>query len=468
MRYISTRGSLKSYSFADVVLAGLAEDGGLFVPESTPDCSSMLEHWTALSYQGLAFEVMKPFVGSELSDSELHLLINNSYEVFSHAETTPLTPFSNGFILELFHGPTFAFKDIALQFLGNLFEILLQKQTEQKKTEETLNIVGATSGDTGSAAIYAVRGKKSIQIFMLHPKGKVSKVQEMQMTTVLDPNVHNIAIEGDFDDCQAIVKSLLSDLPLRKKLKLGAVNSINWARILAQMVYYFYAGLKFLKVHPKKPLIFSVPTGNFGDVFAGYMAKKMGLPISQLIVATNANDIVKRVIETGDYHPDKACETFSPAMDIQISSNFERLLFDLTDRNGATVSRYMTSLKEHGGFNLSEQELDTVKNMFKVVKITDEETLVGIQSMKQQNIEVDPHTAVGIVAARKVTDEGVICLATAHPAKFPEVVQQAIGEPPGTPIAISDLADKQTRCDFIEANAEAVVDYIQLNCNSHT
>ncbi len=458
MKYLSTRSASESLSFSQVVLAGLARDGGLFLPENYPDCRAHFQQWQCLDYQTLALEIMHLYVGDDIAKDDLQQIIDKSYATFTVPTITPSSPFSGGEILELFHGPTFAFKDIALQFLGNLFEHLIAV------TAQPLNIVGATSGDTGSAAIYGVRGKKGINIFMLHPEGKVSPVQEMQMTTVLDDNVFNLAIDGTFDDCQHIVKNLFNDLAFRDSHHLAAVNSINWARILAQTVYYFYAGLKFKRLNPHLPLIFSVPTGNFGDVFAGYVAQKMGLPVDKFIIATNENDIISRVINSGEYQLEPVAETYSPAMDIQISSNFERILFDLCHRNPDKVCCYMDSLKKHGCFTLSTEETKKLQTLFSAKKVSNEETLMTMEALNKENYVVDPHTAVGICAAQKSEYQSVICLSTAHPAKFPEVVSQAIGSFPVAPEALKNLHKKSRKCISMQNKAQLVASFISQHC----
>lgn len=457
MKYLSTRGAREPLTFSEVVLAGLARDGGLYIPEYYPQCEQLFQKWQQLNYQQLALEVMHLYVDGDIPKDHLQSLIEKSYASFDAVEVTPSTVFSGGEILELYHGPTFAFKDIALQFLGNLFEYLL------KETGQHLNILGATSGDTGSAAIYGVRGKKAINIFMLHPKGKVSPVQEMQMTTVLDANVFNLSIDGTFDDCQNIVKSLFGDLDYRDSHQLGAVNSINWARILAQTVYYFYAGLQFKRQNPEKPLVFAVPTGNFGDVFAGYVAKQMGLPIHKLIIGTNENDIIARVINSGSYQLSEVSATYSPAMDIQISSNFERLLFDICDANSASVNIYMDELKKHGQFQLSTSEVQKLQRLFTACKVTNEETLATMTRLYQQQKVIDPHTAVGICAAAKSGFDKVICLSTAHPAKFPDVVKQAIGHVPIAPETISELENLPRKSHDLPNDSQVVAEYITQN-----
>ena len=460
MKYLSTRGGVNNLDFGDVVLAGLARDGGLFLPEIYPDVSNKLETWTDLSYQQLAVEVMLPFVEPTLNREQLTTLVDKSYATFSNDDVTPLVPFSDGYILELFHGPTFAFKDVALQFLGNLFEELLSRDNQQ------LNIVGATSGDTGSAAIYGVRGKKGIRIFMLHPEGKVSKVQQLQMTTVMDDNVFNLAVDGNFDDCQQIVKDLFNDLKFRDAYQLGAVNSINFARILAQTVYYFYAGLKFKNQHPEKALVFSVPTGNFGDVFAGYIAKKMGLPIAQLIIATNENDIVSRTLLTGEYTLKQVQQTLSPAMDIQISSNFERLLFDLCGRDALKVNAHMMSLSENGRFRLSAEELARFQSDFISLRVERGDTLNTMKQQLEQGVTLDPHTAIGVYAASQLSTDKTICLATAHAAKFPEATKLVSDKAIDIPDAISKLEGLQQRYKNLTAKKSDIAEFIISTCQS--
>lgn len=447
MKYISTRGKSTPVSFQEAVLSGLARDGGLFIPENVPDFSSKLEELKTLSYTELALEIFSPYVAGELDRETLKRLIEQSYQSFKHKDIVPLSCHSDYTILELFHGPTLAFKDVALQFLGNLFEELL------KKTGNPLTILGATSGDTGSAAIHGVRGKKGISIFMLHPKGKVSPIQEKQMTTILDENVHNIAIEGSFDDAQQIVKETFNDLSFRDENHLGAVNSINWARIMAQIVYYFYAAFRFEEKYPGKPLYFSVPTGNFGDIYAGYVAQKMGLPIHKFVLATNENNILARTLETGNYRIEGVYTTISPSMDIQISSNFERFLFDLVGKDGNAVQELMDSLKEKGEFTLSAERLSKAQSYFAGISIDTEQTLATIRKADQEGVSLDPHTAVGVAAAESFTQEKVICLATAHPAKFKDAVVRATGKEPEIPSSLEGIMEKPTRC--LESNAEA-------------
>lgn len=455
MKYISTRGNIAPINFKDAVMMGLATDGGLLLPQYIPVIdTTTLSAWRQLPYRDLAFQVISRFV-DDIPPGDLKQLINTSYESFSHPEVTPVIHKNGLFIAELFHGPTLAFKDVALQLLGNLFEYLL------KQTGKKMNIVGATSGDTGSAAIYGVRGKENINIFILHPHGKTSPIQARQMTTVLDANVHNIAVNGTFDDCQNIVKELFNDLPFKEQYALGAVNSINWARVLAQVVYYFYA---WFRVTDKKQLsvTFSVPTGNFGDIFAGFIAKRMGLPINKLLLATNENNILTRFINNGDYSKGTVVQTVSPSMDIQVASNFERYLYYLFDENPHRVVDCLNQFAETGKMTFSEQEMQMVKTEFASRSVNQQETLETIASFHTQTGYVlDPHTAVGVKAALScVPDSTTVCLATAHPAKFAEAVEKAIGEAPALPASLEGIEDLPTRCEIMEPDRAAVQDFI--------
>lgn len=455
MRYISTRGGVAPIGFAEAVMMGLATDGGLLVPASPPRLDDdTLRAWARLRFQDLALEVMTPFVGDAIPRADLADLIERSYATFSHPEVTPVVRLGDQWLLELFHGPTAAFKDVALQFLGNLFEYLLERDGGR------LNIVGATSGDTGSAAIAGVRGKARIQIFILFPDGRVSPIQERQMTTVLDPNVHTIAIRGTFDDGQRIVKQLFGDLEFKRELSLGAVNSINWARILAQMVYYFYAWARVTGGDPCHRVSFAVPTGNFGDIFAGYMAKRMGLPVERLIIATNRNDILSRFVHTGVYAAGEVYPTLSPAMDIQIASNFERYLYYLVDQDPVVVSSYLDFQGREGRMEVASHRLDRAQSHFDAVAVSDAATLAQIrETYERLGYILDPHTATGVWAAQGRTD--VICLATAHPAKFAEAVTQAIGREAEPPPALRGLMEKETRCARLEASEAAVRAHIR-------
>ncbi len=455
MRYISTRGGVEPISFSQAVMMGLATDGGLLLPEKIPTIDAeTLTRWGQLSFQELAVEVMLPYVGDDLSREELAGLIEKSYASFSHDEITPVVPIGDMHILELFHGPTAAFKDVALQFLGNLFDFLLERSGGH------LNILGATSGDTGSAAIYGVRGQKRIDIFIIHPHQRVSPIQERQMTTVLDENVHNIAIKGTFDDGQSIVKQLFNDLEFKEEYSLGAVNSINWARILAQVVYYFYAWGRVTGANPNRRITFSVPTGNFGDTFAGYIAMRMGLPVDKLILATNRNDILTRFVNSGVYEAQQVHHTMSPSMDIQISSNFERYLFYLMDEDPAKVRGLMEDMARDGRMEVSEEKQERVRKLFTARAVGETETLDQIRiTYRYCKYILDPHTAVGVKAADGVP--GTVCLATAHPAKFGDAVKEAIGVEAEPPPSLQGLMDKDTRCALLEADGAVVKKFMQ-------
>jgi threonine synthase len=452
MRYISTRGGIQPISFKDAVMMGLATDGGLLLPEAYPQVSSeQLGAWRKLSYPQLAFQVISRFV-DDIPANDLRALIERSYATFTHPEVTPVIHKDGVHILELFHGVTLAFKDVALQFLGNIFEYILAERNER------LNIIGATSGDTGSAAIHGVRGKQGIKIFILHPHGKTSPVQALQMTTVTDANVHNIAIRGTFDDCQDIVKALFNDLDFKEKYSLGAVNSINWARVLAQVVYYFYAWLRVTD-DGDKAVSFSVPTGNFGDIFAGYVAKRMGLPMDKLLLATNENNILTRFVNDGDYSLTSVVSTASPSMDIQLASNFERYLFHLYNEDPGRVRAAFVELKADGRIKFSSAEMERVRADFCSSSVDQSGTLETIGDFfRETGYLLDPHTAVGVRAALKLLpiDTARVCLATAHPAKFGEVVEKAIGSPPPIPAPIAALAGLQTRCELMDPDLEQV------------
>ena len=449
MRYKSSRGGVEGLSFIDAFLMGLADDGGLIVPEYVPKVE--LDRLESLSYKELAFEIFKLFI-DDIPEDDLKKLVEKSYSTFDTEEITPVVKKDGVFILELFHGPTFAFKDVALQFLGNLFEYVLNKKGSY------VNVLGATSGDTGSAAIYGLKGKKNINIFILHPYGKVSRIQELQMTTVEDKNVFNIAIKGTFDDCQAIVKAIFNDLDFKEKYKLGAVNSINWARILAQIVYYFYA---YFKVKPKK-LYFSVPTGNFGDIFAGYMAKMMGLPIEKLILATNSNDILYRFVNYGDYSVGEVVKTLSPSMDIQVASNFERYLYYLFDEDTKKVESLMEEFATNRKLKFDDDILKKVQSDFSSFRVSVEDTLNTIKKFYEETeYIIDPHTAAGVYAAWQSGYDDVICLATAHPAKFPEAIIDAIGKEPEKPKAIAELESKEKRVDILDNSVSEVKKFIE-------
>jgi threonine synthase len=455
MKYISTRGNIAPIGFKDAVMMGLATDGGLILPESIPQLDAeTLAAWSKLPYRELAFNVISLFA-TDIPKQDLKELIDRSYASFEHPEITPVVKEDGVYILELFHGPTLAFKDVALQLLGNLFEYLLKERGEK------MNILGATSGDTGSAAIAGVRGKENINIFILHPHLKTSPIQALQMTTVLDKNVHNIAVNGTFDDCQDIVKSLFNDLPFKKEYALGAVNSINWARVLAQVVYYFYA---WARLPERKDVVFSVPTGNFGDIFAGYLAKRMGLPVAKLLLATNENNILSRFVASGDYSLGQVVQTLSPSMDIQLASNLERYLYYLFNENPARVREAFAELQQTGRILFSAAEIEQVQSEFLTCTVDEKMTLETIASFyKETGYLLDPHTAVGVRGALERVKDGsaAVCLATAHPAKFGDAVQKATGFPAPLPPALAALEGLETRLEVMEADREKVKRFVQ-------
>jgi threonine synthase len=463
MHYQSTRGAAPLLGFRDVTLAGLASDGGLYVPTSWPSFSREdIEALKGLSYVETAVRVMLPFTGDDLSEDELRALCEQAYGRFSQAAVTPLVQLDHrNFLLELFHGPTLAFKDVALQLLGLLFEKFLVGSAEP------LTIVGATSGDTGSAAIDAVAGRHGVDIFMLHPKGRVSDVQRRQMTTVLAPNVHNIAIEGSFDDAQAMVKALFNDADFSTRFRLSAVNSINWARLMAQVVYYFYAAVRLGA--PAQKVAFAVPTGNFGDVFAGYVAARMGLPIERLVVATNVNDILHRALSNGDYSAGTVTPTAAPSMDIQVSSNFERLLSDLA---GGSVAEQMAGFESSKAMRLTNAQQEGAAKIFASDRITPEEMSEAMRWTSSEAAQViDPHTAIGLAAARRANipaDVPIVTLATAHPAKFADAVERATGIRPSLPARVGDLFERQERYDVLPGTLDAVRDYIAERAKQRT
>lgn len=460
MRHISTRGKISNLSFEEAVMMGLADDGGLLIPKEFPQIQKYLEKWRGYSFVELSIAIISQYIDGELPDADIEMIIKKSYSTFSNKEITPIVSVGNLNVVELFHGPTFAFKDIALQFLGNLFEYFLQKRGHY------LTILGATSGDTGSAAIYGLRGKKNVNLFMLHPKGRVSKVQEYQMTTVLDDNIHNVAVEGTFDDAQTIVKALFNDLEFKQKYHLGAVNSINWARILAQIVYYFYSYFRVTSSNAEL-VNFSVPTGNFGDILAGYYAKKMGLPIEKLVVATNQNDILDRFFNQGEYVKKTVIPSLSPSMDIQISSNFERYLYDLGGKNSIQLNAWMKSFHETGRIKIDENLLKQAQSEIVSKSVTEEETLETIQEYYEKfNYLLDPHTAVGVKASCEISNEiPLICLATAHPAKFSTAINKAIGTDPDIPSTLQSLESQKTRCETVAANKEDVRNLMNKHLN---
>ncbi len=458
MHYVSTRGTAPALDFEGVTLAGLASDGGLYVPEAWPAFSRVdIEALRGLSYVDTAVAILAPFVGESLSRENLRSLCEAAYGRFAHGAVTPLVQLEAGqWVLELFHGPTLAFKDVALQLLGLLFERFLGDR------DTHLTVVGATSGDTGSAAIDALAGRVKVDLFMLHPQGRVSEVQRRQMTTVLAPNIHNIAIEGSFDDAQAMVKAMFADRDFAGRFTLSAVNSINWARLAAQIVYYFYAAVRLGA--PERPVAFSVPTGNFGDVFAGYVAARMGLPIARLIVATNVNDILHRALSEGDYSVGTVTPTAAPSMDIQVSSNFERLLFDLHGRSGTALAAAMGGFEAQRRLDLTRGMRSEASALFASARIDAEAmTLAMRRAYERSAAMLDPHTAIGFAAALAAdlpADVPVVTLATAHPAKFPDAVERATGLRPSLPRRVGDLFDRSERYDVLPNDRAAVQAYI--------
>jgi|TARA_B100000315_G_scaffold195440_1_gene186301 threonine synthase len=452
MRYKSTRGKTKGVAFKDAVMMGLARDGGLLIPETIPDLSGVMADWQGYSYVELAFCIMQPFA-DDLPEEDLRKLIEQSYRSFDHELVAPLVRLDDVNVIELFHGPTLAFKDVALQFLGNLFEYILAERGEM------LNILGATSGDTGSAAIAGVRGRENIDIFVMFPDGKTSPMQERQMTTVLDDNVHNIAVKGSFDDCQHILKSIFSDLEFKDTYHLGAVNSVNWARVLAQIVYYFFAWLQL-----ERPAKFDVcvPTGNFGNIFAAYLARRMGLPIDRLVLATNENDILSVFFNSGVYRRGKVRFSLSPAMNIQVASNFERYLYYRMGESADKVNEFMASFSKHGEASL-HVNTPLVDDLFRAGSTSDEDTLATIKSYQQQyGYAIDPHTAVGLNIAGKFVRAEVpmVSMATAHPAKFAEISADILPTEAISHPTLANLQSLPTRKVVLQANVQSVKDHI--------
>jgi len=440
MQYISTRGAAPVLGFEEAMMTGLARDGGLYVPDAVPVMAAAdIAALAGLSYEDIAFRVMRPYLGGAFGDDEFRRLIAKAYAGFHHAARAPLVQLAPGhFLLELFHGPTLAFKDFAMQLIGQLFQASLARSGKR------VTIVGATSGDTGSAAIEAFRGLAGVDVVILYPQGRVSDVQRRQMTTPAEANVHAIAIDGDFDDCQARVKDMFNDFAFRDDVALAGVNSINWARVLAQVVYYFSSAVALGAPH--RTVSFTVPTGNFGDIFAGYIARRMGLPIDRLVVATNHNDILHRALSSGDYVTDGVKPSISPSMDIQVSSNFERALFDAYGRDGAAVTQLMADLKA-GGFRISQGALETLRDTFASGRCSEAETSATIARIHATTGEIlCPHSAVGVhVAESHLGPSPMITLATAHPAKFPDAVQAAMGTRPALPPHMADLFERPER-----------------------
>jgi len=454
MKYISTRGRAPALSFEEAMLTGLARDGGLYVPENWPSMSfDQIADLAGCRYEEAAFRVMRPFIGDSFTDEELTGIISRAYAGFDHEARCPLVQIGeNDFLLELHHGPTLAFKDLAMQLIGQLFEVALKRRGER------VTIVGATSGDTGSAAIEAFRGLDAVDVFIMFPDGRVSDVQRRQMTTPTEDNVHALAVEGDFDDCQARLKDMFNDFTFRDEVHLAGVNSINWARVLAQVVYYFTSAVALGAPH--RPVSFTVPTGNFGDIFAGYVARRMGLPIDRLIIATNQNNILHRTLETGSYVKQGVTPSISPSMDIQVSSNFERALFDLLDRDGRAVAQLMEELAEKGSFTLPQGALSRLRIEFESGDCSEEETRAAIATLYKMTGEVVcPHTAVGVKVAadkRMVGRVPMITLATAHAAKFPDAVEEACGVRPQLPARMADLFDRPERMTRVANDLSAI------------
>ena len=441
MKYISTRGKAPKLDFSGVLFSGLARDGGLYLPSSWPKFSTgEIKEFSGKSYEEMAFNVIKPFLGDVFSDDELMKVIIDAYAGFRCSVRCPLSEVQeNLYQLELFHGPTFAFKDFAMQLVARMFDCLL------KKYDKRITMLAATSGDTGAAAVEAFKGIESVDLFVLYPEGRISKVQQRQMTCANKKNIHALSVKGNFDDCQLIVKTLFADLPFRDRVNLSGVNSINWARILAQVVYYFSAYSQIQSVSSR--IKFCVPTGNFGNIFAGYVAKKMGLPIDKLIVATNQNDILYRIVSKGVYLKEEVSATMSPSMDIQVSSNFERLVFELYHRSSQTVSELMESLKCKGNYSLSQEAFNNLKSSFAAGRSSEKETIKTISEIfDSQKMLICPHTAVGLNVAKKFckkTEIPIITFATAHPAKFPDAVKLASGVLPDIPNKLENIFNKE-------------------------
>lgn len=464
MIYKSTRGKSRELNFEEVLLTGLADDGGLYMPDTFPFYQpEEILSWRNLSYEELAHKVMFPFVEGSFSEDDFRAIIKKSYQSFRHDAIAPLSQLSrNEWILELYHGPTLAFKDFALQLLGNLLDHVLAKRNER------IVIMGATSGDTGSAAIEGCRNCDNIDIFILHPHNKVSDVQRKQMTSVLADNIHNIAIKGNFDDCQELVKASFRGQTFLKGRKLVAVNSINWARIMAQIVYYFYAALNLGA--PAREVSFSVPTGNFGDILAGYIARKMGLPIKKLIIATNSNDILHRTLVSGKHEKHTLLHTLSPSMDIMVSSNFERLLYDLYGQDAETIHDLMHKFKEDGSFDIAPHIVEKLNALFTSSAVNDEETCETIKNVfNRSEITIDPHTAIGVKAARDTIKNDnnipVITLSTAHPAKFAEAVIKAGLAEATLPPHLADLMEREERFEVLEHDLSLLHKYVAEKSN---
>ncbi len=461
--YISTRGDAPALGFSDAMLAGLARDGGLYVPREWPHFSADdIRAMRGLSYSEIAFRVLSPFVGDEIAPATLHRIIEESYATFRHPAVCPLVQTGpNEFILELFHGPTLAFKDVAMQLLARLMDHVLAERGER------VTIVGATSGDTGGAAIEAFAGTERADVFILFPEGRVSPVQQRQMTTSGAPNVHALAVKGNFDDCQALLKDMFNDHGFRDGVSLSGVNSINWARVMAQIVYYFTAALSL--GGPDRAISFTVPTGNFGDIFAGYAAKRMGLPVDQLVIATNDNDILARTLATGEYATRGVVPTTSPSMDIQVSSNFERLLYFASGGNVDEIRRYMQSLKQSGSFTVEEKTLEAIRAEFAAGRSDMAETAGTIGSvLEESGYLLDPHTATGVKVARglEASSAPMVVLSTAHPAKFPQAVKDASGVEPPLPAWLGDLMERKESFTVVPSDLKLLQDHISRHARA--
>ena len=456
MNYVSTRNSSNSFRFKDVFIKGLADDGGLFIPKSLHKYNrdDLLE-FKNFEYTELAKKIIQPFIGDFMSENDLRKIIDKSYSVFRKKNVVDLIKVGDRSVLELFHGPTLAFKDVAMQLLGNFYEYYLNNENEK------INIVVATSGDTGAAAIDAIKGKNNVNIFVLHPNNRISLVQRKLMTTSKEKNVFNIAIEGNFDDCQNLVKAMFADKSFAKEIKMSGVNSINWARIIAQSVYYFYS--YFLIDDNDKPINFSVPTGNFGDVYAGYLAKKIGLPINKFVVATNQNDILHRAISKGNYDIENVSETITPSMDIQIASNFERLIYDVNNHNDKRTIEVMKGIKEKGKYVIDNQSLDKINIDFLSSRMDENEVLKTIKTVYENfNIVLDHHTAIGYGAFDKVKLNGNnVVLATAHPCKFPDAIEKAINVNAKLPKELSFVLEEKENYDIIENSLDKIKQHIK-------
>lgn len=466
MLYFSTRDKKKTFSFKEVFLNALASDGGLYIPTSIPKFSKeKIQSMEDLTFQEMSYEIFSIFVGDAFSSKELREIINKSYSVFRNKKIIDLKLIDNIFCVELFHGPTLAFKDIAMQVLGNMYEHLLNK------SKNKMNLITATSGDTGAAAIDALKSKTYLNIFVLHPEKKISETQRKLMTSVLDKNVYNIAIKGTFDDCQYLVKEMFNDQDFRNSIQMSGVNSINWARIVAQIVYYFFIYLK--QKGEKKNIVVSVPTGNFGDIYAGYVAKKMGLPIEKLIIASNHNNLLEKCLSSGLYQPLKVSPSISPSMDIQVASNFERILFEICNQSVSRVVDLMNDLKHKKKFQLSKSEISKLQENFLAYSVTEDEILETIRDIYQKHGSViDPHSAIGFKALKKMNNfqerYSYFCLETAHPCKFPDAIIQSIDKIPNIPDFVKKIFSKEEKFIVLENKIELIKNYIKREVHSNS